>query len=150
MGSCESEIFVHPMINGVSHGKTEKKIFLSLFFSQLVLQIHLYTYVLCVCTVWYDEGRDILTSSSRMWFSTEKTSFIIERYFFTNKKSFWFTTSSTRIISFLYLIPETSTFLNKIKFFPLVRVVLSRNLFHAPPVPQRHPCVLLLCTVDFE
>ncbi len=105
--------------------------FLSLFSSQpffliqqLVFQIHLYTYVLCVCAVCYTEGRDIPTLS-RMWFSTKKTPFI-ER-FFASKNSFSLTASGTRIISFLYPIREASSVLRKSKLFPLERAVLSQK-----------------------
>ena len=126
--------------------------FLSLFSSQpffliqqLVFQIHLYTYVLCVCAVCYAEGRDI-PNLSRMWFSTKKTPFI-ERYFFASKNSFSLTASDTRIISFLYLIREASTVLRKSKLSPLERAVLSRNLLHAAAAAQRYPRGLL-CAVD--
>ena len=143
-------------LNGVSRGKTEKKNMFFLFFDpgvvsdKLVLQIHLCTYVLCVCAVCYadSEGRDIPTLS-RMRYSTEKTPFI-ERYFFANINSFWLVVSGTRIISFLYLIHMVSTVLRKSKLFPLVRAVLSRNLFHPAAAALCYPCVLLLCVVDFQ
>jgi hypothetical protein len=146
---------VHPMLNGVSRGKIEKKnlgylfsqptVFLIL---QLVLQIHLYTHVFCVCVVCYAEGRDIPTlwTLSRMRFSTEKTPFI-ERYFFAIKNSFSLMTSGTKIISFFYVIREASTVLRKSKLFPLVRAVLSRNLLPrcccGRALPLRHVTVVV-------
>ena len=110
---------------------------------QLVLQIHLYTYVLRVCAVCYAEGRDIPTLS-RIRSSTEKTSFI-ERYSFARKNSFSLMASGTRIISFLYLICEASTVLRKSKLFPHERAVLSRNLLHAAAVSQCYPLRIIVC-----
>ena len=74
--------------------------FLSLFSNrflilQLVLQIHLYTSVLCLCAVSNAEGRDIPTLS-RIRFSTKETS-LIERYFFTSRNSFSLTVSDDSI-----------------------------------------------------
>ena len=112
-------------------------------------QIHLYTYVLCVCAVCCAEGRDMPTLS-RMRFSTEKTPFI-ERYFFASKNSFSLMRIRYKNNLILASDCEASTILRKSKLFPLVRAVLSRNLVHAAAaVAQRYPRALLWLPVDFS
>jgi hypothetical protein len=130
--------------------KTEKKNIFFLFFvfraktvflpsTTVVLQIHLYTYVLRVCAVCYVEGR-VIPTLSRMRFSTEQLPFI-ERYFFASKNSFSLMTIGTRIISFLCRLREASTVLRKSKLFPLVRLVSLQK--RAPTLLLPAQCILL-------